>query len=87
VIVHRNLKLHLAQEIDRDFPAAEDFGLALLPAEPLHVHDGEAHDLDFGEGGFDVFQLTGLDYGDDELHEEFGMWISECGISKESLKN
>src|SRR2546421_6584605 len=39
VLIHRNLKLNLAQQVDREFAAAVDLGVSLLPAETLHVDD------------------------------------------------
>jgi hypothetical protein len=39
--------------------------LSALAAEALHVHDGEAEDLDVGESLFDGFESMGLNDGDD----------------------
>ena len=89
------MQLHFAQQIDRDLLAAIDLGLPLLPAEALAVHDREPHDLDLREGGLHVFELAGLDDGDDELHgEESGCRSRDAGdrptgrrviVSKQSL--
>lgn len=68
IVVDGDLQLDLAEQIDCDFSAAENFGLALLPAEALDVHDRESDDFHFREGGFNVFQFAGLDDGDDEFH-------------------
>src|SRR5450432_804117 len=46
MIVHRDLQLHFAKQIHSDFVTAIDFGLALLAAKTLHVHDREPHDFD-----------------------------------------
>ena len=49
-------------------PLVEHLGLPLLPAEALAIHDRQPHDLDLGQGLFDVFELARLDDGDDEFH-------------------
>ena len=70
----------LRSRLTRDFAAAVHLGLALLPAEALHVHDRQADDLDLGEGGFHVLELAGLDDGDDEFHgERLRVWRLQAG--------
>jgi len=65
IVVHGNLQLHFAEQIDADFAAAIDFGLPFLSAKALDIHDRQPHDLDFRKGRFDVFQLAGLNNGED----------------------
>src|SRR3954469_25987525 len=48
--------------------AAVNFGVSLLPAEPLHVHHGQAEYLDVRQGLLDRFELRGLDQRDDQFH-------------------
>src|SRR4051794_31580552 len=48
--------------------AAVNFGVSLLPAEPLHVHHGQAEHLDVRQGLLDRFELRGLDQRDDQFH-------------------
>ena len=79
IVVDRNLQLHFSQQVDGELSASIDLGLALLAAEALDVHNREPHDFDFGEGRLDVFQLTGLDNGDDELHR--GVGRKSLGVS------
>src|SRR5262249_10292887 len=68
VLVDGDLELDLAEQVDGQLVAAVDLGLALLPAEALDVDDGQAEDLDLGEGLLDLLQLAGLNDGQDELH-------------------
>ncbi len=81
VLVHGDLQLHFAEQVDCDLPTAVDLGLSLLAAEPLDVHNRQTHDLDFGKRRLHVFQFARLNNGEDEFHGEFGMRISECGIN------
>src|SRR5690606_36822260 len=80
-VVHGDLQFNLAKQVHRDLTAAVDLSLPYLPAECFDVHDRQADDFDFREGGFHVFQLAGLDYCDDQLHgggELFvGRWEDE----------
>ena len=68
VIIDGNLKLHLPQQIHREFPPSIDFGLALLPPKSLAIHDGEAEYLHVGERFLDRLEATGLDDGNNEFH-------------------
>src|SRR5690606_7925178 len=68
VLIHGDLKLHLAQQIHRNFVAAIDLRMSFLPAEPLDVHNGQTEYLDLGQGGFHSFQPAGLNDGNDQLH-------------------
>ncbi len=68
IVVHGDLQLDLPEQIDADFAAPVDFGLPLLPAKTLHVHDGQPNHLHFGQGRFDVLELAWLDDSNDEFH-------------------
>ena len=50
------------------FRAAVDLGLALLPAEALHLGDGEALHAERRQRLAHVVELEGLDDGHDQLH-------------------
>src|SRR6202034_3823826 len=69
VLVDGDLQLHLAQQVHRQFMTAVDLGLALLPAEPLHIDDGQTKDLDLVEGFLDGFKFRWLDDGKNEFHD------------------
>jgi hypothetical protein len=69
VIVHGDLQLHLAEQIHFVLVTAIELGLPLLPTKALAIEDGEAKDLDFGEGSFYFLELAGLNDGDDEFHK------------------
>src|SRR5579884_890640 len=71
VFIDGNLQLHLTQQVHRQFVASVHFGMPLLPAKALHVHDSEAENLDLVEGFLDGFQLRRLDDGEDEFHGYF----------------
>src|SRR5947199_2184282 len=66
VLVDGDLQLHLAQQVDGQLVAAVDLGVALLPAEALHVHDGHAEHFDLGQRFFDRVELGRLDDGEGE---------------------
>src|SRR6185312_2586087 len=68
VVRHGDLDLHLGQEVDGVLAAAVDLGVALLPAEALHLGDGHALDARLGERFLHLLQLERLDDGDDEFH-------------------
>ena len=68
LLVDGDHQLHLAQEVDGELVAAVGLGLPALAAEPLHVHHGQAEDLDVGQGLLDGLQTMGLDDGDDQFH-------------------
>src|SRR5207253_8196107 len=68
ILVDGDLQLHLAQQVDRQLVAAVDLGVALLPAEALHVHDSHAEDRDLAQGLLDGFELGRLNDGEDEFH-------------------
>src|SRR3954468_24772178 len=68
VLVDGDLQLDLAEEVHGQLVAAVDLGVPLLAAEALHVHDGQAEDLDLVERFLDRFQLRRLDDGEDEFH-------------------
>ena len=65
---HRHFQLHLRQEVDHVFGAAIEFGMAFLPAETLHLGDGDAGDPGFGQRFAHVVQLERLDDGHDHFH-------------------
>ena len=65
---HDDLDLHLRQEVHVVFGTTVDFGLALLPAEPLHLRDGEALHAEWRQCLAHVVELEGLDDGHDQLH-------------------
>jgi hypothetical protein len=44
-----------------------------LPAEALHVNNGQAKDFHAVERFFDGLEFLGLDDGEDEFHEWFGV--------------
>ena len=48
-----------------------DFGVPLLSAETLHVHDGQAENFHLGQGRLDGFEPSGLDNRDNELHAAY----------------
>jgi hypothetical protein len=58
----------LGQEVHGVFRAAVDFSVALLPAVALDLGDGHTVEADRREGVAHLFELEGLDDGDDELH-------------------
>ena len=61
VVRHDDLELHLGHEVDHVRGAAVDLGLALLPAEALHLGDGHALDADLAERlSFTSSSLNGL---------------------------
>ena len=68
---HRDLDLHLGQEVHVVFRAAVDLGLALLPAEALHLGDGEALHAERRQRLAHIVELEGLDDGHDQLHRGF----------------
>src|SRR5262249_37421905 len=63
VLVDGNLQLHLAQQVQGQLVASVDLRVAFLPAEALHVHDGQAENLNLVEGFLDRFELRRLDDG------------------------
>src|SRR5581483_6262792 len=79
--VDGDLQLHLAQQVDGDLVAAINLRVPLLPAEALHVHHGQAEHLHLGERGFDRFEPSGLDDGDDQFH----VWVSGSGCPTVNL--
>ena len=78
MVIHRNHQLHLAKQVShRDFVAAVDFRLPLLPTKALAIHDGQADDFDLGQRSFDVFELSRLNDGDDKFHT--GYRVQDAG--------
>src|SRR5208337_3272054 len=71
VLVHRDLKLDLAQQVHGDLVTAVNLGIALLPAKTLHIHDSKPEDLDPGESLLDGLEFGGLDERDDQFHRKF----------------
>ena len=63
-----DLDLDLRKEADVVFRAPVYFRLTLLPAEALHLRDGEALHAERRERLSDVVQLEGLDDGYNQLH-------------------
>src|SRR5437667_2825306 len=49
ILIDGNLQLDLAQQVERQLVAAVYLGVPLLPAEALHVHDGQAKHFDLVE--------------------------------------
>jgi hypothetical protein len=68
LVVHRDLELHLADEVHGNLVAPVGLRMAPLAAEALHVEHREAKDLDLGERLLHALELAGLDDRDDELH-------------------
>lgn len=68
IIGQYHFDFHLGQEIHHIFRAAVQFGMALLPSEPLDLGDRKALDADFLKGLFHIVQFERLDDGFDFLH-------------------
>ena len=73
LLVHRDLELNFAKQVDAEFVPAVHTCLAFLAAEALAVHYREPEYLNLGERFLNSFQFGGLDDRDDELH---GGWSS-----------
>ena len=54
-VVHGDLQLDLAEQVDGDLVATISVTLALLSSKSLAVHDGEAKDLDLRQSLLDGF--------------------------------
>src|SRR4051812_46976197 len=67
-VLDTDLDLELRQEVHGVFGAPVNFGVALLPAEALHLGHGHAVDAERGERIANFFELERLDDGDNELH-------------------
>ena len=63
------MKLHFAQHVHREFVAAVDLGVSLLPAEPEHVYHREAEHLDLVECLLHGVELLRFDDGENEFHD------------------
>jgi hypothetical protein len=86
LLIHGNLKLNFAQQIDRHLMPAENLRVPLLPAKTLHIHNRQAKDLDLGERGFDSFQPAGLNDGNDQLHKKTLLRDRKCIVNHRSLE-
>jgi hypothetical protein len=62
-----HLDLHLGQEIDDVLGAPVELGVALLPAEALHLGHGQAGDADLGERLAHFVEL-------ERLHDRFDLF-------------
>src|SRR5262245_5476621 len=60
--------VHLGQEVDDVFGAAIEFGMSLLPSEPLGLQDGDALEPDLVQRILHLVELEGLDDRFDLLH-------------------
>src|SRR5262249_14880290 len=69
IFVHRDLKLHLPEQIHRELVTAVDLGKALLAPKALNVGDRQAEDLHLGKRFLDGLQLRGLNDRNDQLHK------------------
>src|SRR3982751_1855864 len=65
---HDHLHFHLGQEIDDVFRAAIEFGVSLLPAEPLPLGDGQSRDADLGKRLAHFVELEWFDDRFDLFH-------------------
>src|SRR5574340_1820912 len=70
-----DLDLRFGQKIDYVFRAAIQFGVALLPTEPLDFRDRQAGDADGGQRLAHFVQLERLDDCRDEFHDVSREWI------------
>src|SRR5664280_3287622 len=68
VVRHHHLDFDLGQEVHLVLAAPVGLGMTLLPAEPLDLADGHAHDSDVLEGGLDRLQQMGPHDSFDLLH-------------------
>src|SRR5690606_11417806 len=68
VLIHGDLQLHLAQQVDRKLPTSVRLRLTSLPAKPLTIDHRQPEHLDFRQRLLDRFQPAWLDDGDDEFH-------------------
>src|SRR5450432_1939395 len=68
LVVHPDLELDLAQQVDGVLMAAVDLGMALLATETLNIADGQADDFDLVQRFLDSFQFGRLDDGLDHFH-------------------
>ena len=67
-VLDHDLDLHLGQEVDHIFGAAVELGVALLPAEALHLGHGDAGDARVVKRVLHVVELERLDDRFDLLH-------------------
>ena len=74
-LVDGDLELHFSQQIDGDLVAPVDLVMPLLATETLHIHDGQAKHLDFGQSRFHRFQTSRLNDGDNQLHPLHSMLL------------
>ena len=78
----RDHQLHLPQEVDGELVAAVGLGVPALPAEALHVHHGQAEDLDVGQGLLDGLQAMRLNDGDNQFHgQSLLAWLTGANRS------
>ena len=60
-VLDDDLQFHLGQEVDDIFGTPIQFGMSLLPTEPLGLGHGNATHADFVQGFFYFIELEGLD--------------------------
>src|SRR5579863_8321267 len=68
IVGHDDLDLHFRQKIDDIFGAAVEFCVALLPAEPFRLGNGDPLDAGFLQGLLHLVELERLDDRFDLLH-------------------
>src|SRR5512146_3053866 len=68
LVGERGLHLHLRKEVGHVLGSAIELGVALLPAEALHLGDGDALHADRRERLAHLVQLERLDDGRDHFH-------------------
>src|SRR5215831_17700687 len=71
IVGEHDLDFHFGKKIHDIFGAAVEFGVALLPAEPLGLGDRDALESDFLQGLLHLIQLERFDDGFDFFH-----WLS-----------
>src|SRR3954452_4891454 len=69
-ILHYDLNFHLRQKIDDIFRPSVQFGMTLLPAEPLGLGHGNALDPDLVKRLLHLVELEGLDDGLNLFHRD-----------------